>query len=314
MACARRRRAAAPECGGVLTVALLAVPGGRWTQEFGRLVRSGRQARALLACALARGREALGRCAAWGAHSGQADVEAPGQIAVVGFVRMQAWRFMRALPQQEQSVTMMACLDSQHRRAGVLNFLSHDILGGMWLLTPVPVGDLEGSAASPYLPTASGQAAAAVPGIVWTRLPGQGPHFSHQVLARRFIEDAHAGLPAAEVVHVWPVMPELAVAMALGTWNIDITAVIRRRVGRPWVPPIMPPRAALRQFKRTRQFPVACVWQRAGRPGTRCRPGPGHLPGEPHDVDHLVAALAASHPLKSQGRVCLLYTSDAADE
>ena len=65
----------------------------------------------------------------------------------------------------------------------------------------------------------------------------------------------------------------------------------------------MAPLAALRQFKRTRQFPVAGVWQRAGRPGARCRSGPGHLAGEPHDVDHLVAALAALQHLKSQGRV-----------
>ena len=85
-----------------------------------------------------------------------------------------------------------------------------------------------------------GEATAAAPGVAWCREQGQGQRFTKEVQVRDSVAEASEDAAATACVYFWPVAPELAVSMALGTWTVDDTTVIRRHTWQTWIPPLMP--------------------------------------------------------------------------
>ena len=140
---------------------------------------------------------------------------------------------------------MMACLEKLPQRAGVVNYLSHEILSVLWLRKPVSTGEWDPRTDDQTLDGEMGEATAAAPGVAWRREQGQGQGFTEDVQVLQFAAEASEEAAATACVYFWPVAPELGVAMALGTWTEDVTIVIRRHTGQTG----MPTRAALLTFK-----------------------------------------------------------------
>ena len=113
------------------------------------------------------------------------------------------------------------CLEKLHQRAGVVNYLSHEILSGLWLRTPVSTGEWDPRTDDQTLDGEMGEATAAAPGVAWCWEQGHGQRFTTEVHVRDSVAEASEGAAATICVYFGPVPPELAVSMALGTWTVD---------------------------------------------------------------------------------------------
>ena len=278
--------------GPVRLVVVVSQPGGRWSQELQRSTR---------------GRQVLMRME-------QATVEAipdlfanekPGPGSgefVVGLAAVASWRLvLDSRPSSDQSndlIRVAASLVGRKRKE--VRFIEHPFLDAACV-----VGGVD------PLPWA-GQ-----PPFEKARLSletlQEGPAVVVCGGRRQLVQDVLSrwawrwrGLLSSSPVW-WPVEPWLAMALAMGRWTGDVTALFtKRRPGDLSVAPLMPGAGVLAAFRKTAPWCARCtgtddaadtghvvrVWQPSGR---------GRKPRFYYSPAHLITALRSSNPLRDRG-------------
>lgn len=281
------------QAGPPTLVALVSVPGGRWWPELNARNAAGATASRALRGAL-------------GSSTGHPATTAR-DARLVGFAVLKGWQFVHESARSIQTWKLMMASLGFRPRAHGQRFLEHMVLAAAALdsLADTPAISerrLETDVVIQRFTTTASEMAVRVAHGHYDF--GQEPVNLGHVLATW---EARFGVTRASI-QAWRACPPLAVALSLGLWPGDVSAVFRRQPDDVQLPSTCPPRRQLSLFvKDTAATPTPPVdsegnGQQATPRGSRVmapRKGSVHA----FDPGHLIRSLQLGQSVANQGNV-----------
>ena len=277
--------------GPPVIAAIVGVPDGRWASEFSANSIPGKSAMFTL------------RKSWTDAASDVSKFPLPLEISwshgqspvLFGFAVLTSWAISEGNGTSHAAV-MMALLHHKYRKCKGIEFLEHSVLNCACMDRPVPVNVDElvsESTRDKYNDIVqNAKFVVGKPGASGKSLVNAFPDL---------MERWAAEYTCATKVYKWPFWWPLAQLVLTGHWPLDVTAIVPRMSKKVWMPPVLPPRAQLRDIKNSRTFRVVDHEESLATEYAMPRPagGSGATSSTRFTPDHHIRAVMASQHLKA---------------